>query len=386
MHVFVCHAGADRDAAAQLRADLAQLGRQVTLDRGAPVGTGWWDGVLDRIQRCSVFIMVVSPDSVRSPGCLAELRYAHATRRPLLAVLARDAPLPPELADERWFDPARAGQERVLKLRTAVMSLPTAPPLPEPLPPSPPVPYLDPYRDQLDYPALDPEAQWDILRDLRARLRDEHERPAVWGLLVRLRARVDITPTAAAELEKLLAPGWQPDPERRVDRRYWDGQAWTTLVRHENREFNERRVPPPEATWPDEPVPVPRSLPAARIDRRRWMFVGAGIAIVVALIAGGFLLFRQEMEGPAQTVRKFVDAVNVGDTGALAEVTCARDRDQAEEFLVSGSRLTLERVNEGDLTSFTVVATNNATGRSDRRTYPLVEEAGGWRVCGAARP
>lgn len=398
MHVFVCHAAPDREAAGRLRADLAQLGRQVALDGGEPTGPGWWETALGRLRRGEVFVFLVSPESVRSPGCLAELRYARALLRPVLAVRLRATPLPPDLAEAPVFD-LHAGPDRVGRLRAALAALPPAPPLPDPLPPEPPVPYLEVYRDQIEQPDLDAEDQFAILHQLRARLRDAHQRAAAWGLLVRLRARADLNAGVTGELEKILSPGWQPDPERRVDRRYWDGQTWTTLVRHEGREFNERRVPPPEATWSGEhpitprPPKLPHSTRSTRTtrstrspaSRRKWLVSGV-VTAVVLLVASGVLaysLLLDREDGPVLTARMFVDAVNVSDVSTLQEVTCGRDRGQARRlFLADGVRFTLERVQESsDPPTFTVLATDTSTGSVRRRVFPLVRESGRWFVC-----
>ncbi|WP_026316416.1 TIR domain-containing protein [Actinokineospora enzanensis] len=405
MQVFVSHAPSDRDIAAGLRADLAQLGRQVSLDRGEPVGPRWWETVLQRVRRCDLFILVASPDAVRSPGCLTALRYAVSLRKPLLVLSAGQTPLPPEANGAPRFDPDGLSiTERIPKLRGVLLSLPTAPPLPDPLPPDPAVPYLDPLRERLDEARLEPSEIRELLRQLRLRLRDEHERAAVWGLLVRMRTRTDLPQPVASEIEKVLAPGWQPDPERRVEKRYWDGQAWTTLVRHEGREFNERRVPPPEATWSGDPSPArPRAAAAAaapmtsvapapvrtrrqvsapRVSRKRLMAAGGGVVVVVVAIVVGVSLFGGASGDPTATARKFVDAVNVSDIKALEQVTCERDRDQASVlFLQSGLRLTLERVDDSaDPPTFTVLATD-AGASTIRRTYPVVEESGQWLVC-----
>ncbi|MBM7775375.1 hypothetical protein JOD54_005579 [Actinokineospora baliensis] len=395
MQVFVSHAPSDRDVAAGLRADLAQLGRQVSLDRGEPVGSRWWEGVLQRVQRCDVFVLVSSPAAVRSPGCLATLRYARALRRPVLVVVAAATALPADAETAPVFTPAGMEiSERVPKLRGALLALPAAPPLPDPLPPDPAVPYLDPIRQRLDEPTLEPAELRELLRQLRLRLRDEHERAAVWGLLVRLRSRTDLPAPLSAELEKVLAPGWQPDPERRVEKRYWDGQAWTTLVRHENREFNERRVPPPEATWSGDPTPArpratatprpaPKKTAVAGQDRTRLFLIGGGVAVVVAAVVAGYLLFDPTSSDPTSTAREFVDAVNIADRAALGQLTCAQDRARAPElFLRPDARFTLESVDEnGDPPTFTILATDSVTTETDRRTYPMVEESGKWLVC-----
>lgn len=391
MHVFVCHAAPDRDAAARLRADLAQLGRQVALDRGEPNGPQWWDTVLSRIRRCTVFVFLVSPESVRSPGCLAELRYAAALGKPLAAARLRPATLPPELADAAVIDPGGGTTERIPRLRGALDSFPDPGPLPQPLPPEPPVPYLEVYRARLDQPVLDQQDQLSIMTDLRSRLLDPLQRAGAWALLVRLRQRPDVAAPVSATLEAVLAPGWQPDPERRVERRYWDGQTWTTLVRHEGREFNERRVPPPEATWAgDVPVsaPAPRPQRAAKRKPERsvpWGWLGAGVALVLAAGVALAVLLPQATDAdddPVKTARTFVDAVNVSDLASVREVTCERDQPDAQRlFQIGVARLTLERVDESEPMSLTVLATDNRSGATERRVYPLVRESGEWVVC-----
>jgi hypothetical protein len=382
MQVFISHAAPDRDVAARLRADLAAMGRQVTIDGGESSGPRWWDGVLARIERCEAFLFVLSPASLRSPGCMAELRYALQLRRPTLTVRTQSMPVPAELAGTGLYDPAIAGPDRVRLLRAAMLTLPAAQPLPVTLAARPLVPYLDGYRTQLEQPKLDRTSQHEMLGELRRRLREDAERTAVWSLLVRLRARADVAPGVAEELEKLLAPGWRPDPEGRVERRYWDGQAWTTLVRHDGREFNERRVPPPEATWSDgKAAATPGAAP--RRDRRLRLVAIAGTAVAGIAAAAYFLVDPEPTNPPITTARVFVDAINVQDNNALAGVTCERDHERtAQLFLAGGFRLTLESVDpDADPPNFTVLATDLGSGGVDRRTYPLVKESGEWRVC-----
>lgn len=387
MHVFVCHAAPDRDAAARLRADLAQTGRQVALDRGEPNGPQWWDTVLARIRGCAVFVFIATPESARSPGCLAELRYAAALGKPLAAARPRPGALPEELADAPVIDLGGATAERVPRLRGVLDAIPDPGPLPQPLPPEPPVPYLDVYRARLEQHALDQQSQLTIMTDLRSRLLDPTQRAAAWGLLVRLREREDIAGPVAATLEAVLAPGWQPDPERRVDRRYWDGQTWTTLVRHEGREFNERRVPPPEATWSGAPVQQAGARAARPPRNRKWLLIGvtaAAVAVAVGVVLTVLLPgVTDSDDDPVLTARTFVDAVNVADVPTLQGVTCERQRPNASAlFLGGGFRLTLERVQaDAQPPTFTVLATDTRSGSVDRRTFPLVRESGDWLVC-----
>ncbi|CRK56231.1 hypothetical protein [Alloactinosynnema sp. L-07] len=388
MQVFVSHAEPERDLAAKLRADLAGMGNQVAFDRGVSTGPTWWDGVLRRIQRCDAVIFVLSPDSLRSPGCMASVRYARQLRRPVLTVRAHPMAVPAELVDTEVFDPVVAGADRARALRMALLSLPPAPHLPDPLPRPPLVPYLDAYFELLDQPSIERAEQHAMLAELRQRMRDQSEQAAVWSLLAQLRGRSDVAPGVAEELEKMLAPGWRPDPEGRVERRYWDGQAWTTLVRHDGREFNERRVPPPDASWPSQRIPAVTGTSAvagaaSRIDRRKLLAGAVALVLAAGVVVGSVLFFREEPVSPIRTARVFVDAVNVQDTKALAGVTCASDKNRTDQvFLAGGFRLTLESVDgESDRPTFTVLATDMSTGGVDRRTFPLIQEDGEWRVC-----
>ncbi|PPK66843.1 TIR domain-containing protein [Actinokineospora auranticolor] len=403
MQVFVSHAPSDRDAAAALRADLAQLGRQVALDRGEPNGARWWETVLQRVQRCDVFVLVASPAAMRSPGCVATAKYAASLDRPVLVISAADVALPAELASAPVFTPGGLSiTERIPQLRGVLLKLPAAPPLPEPLPPQPVVPYIEQLRERLEEPELAPEESRELLRQLRLRLRDEGERAAAWSLLVRMRTRPDLPAPVATEIEKVLAPGWQPDPERRVEKRYWDGMAWTTLVRHEGREFSERRVPPPEATWSGESAPAkpgrsraaqtatprpaaapkPQRDPGSAPDRGRMLLIG-GVSVVVvgAAVAAFTLVGGKSTSDPTSAARAFVDAVNVSDVDALGDVTCERDRARASTLFL-GVQLTLERVDDAaDPPTFTVLASDPGGLGGDRRTYSLVKESGSWLVC-----
>ncbi|MFC7616064.1 hypothetical protein ACFQV2_23915 [Actinokineospora soli] len=94
--------------------------------------------------------------------------------------------------------------------------------------------------------------------------------------------------------------------------------------------------------------------------------------------------FTEADDDPVKAARTFVDAVNVSDLDALRQVTCERDRANASSlFLTGGFRLTLERVNETEPMSLTVLATDTRSGSTERVSYPLVQESGEWLVCSA---
>jgi formylglycine-generating enzyme required for sulfatase activity len=63
---------------------LKASGQEIWWDANLPKIADWWSTILDHIEWCEVCIFVVSEQSVQSPYCLEELRYASARKRPIL--------------------------------------------------------------------------------------------------------------------------------------------------------------------------------------------------------------------------------------------------------------------------------------------------------------
>ncbi|MFC7616061.1 toll/interleukin-1 receptor domain-containing protein [Actinokineospora soli] len=214
MHVFISYARRDQSSITQLRADFERLGHQVWFDREHNGGQEWWDQVLRRVRDCRALVFALSPDSVRSAACLAELRYALALRRPVLAVRVRPVDsdvLPRELRGE-VVEYADRTPESVIALLKAFNALPIPKPLSGRLPAAPEIPttYLDAYLARIDADDLSHTEQAELFDQLSARLDDPQERPAVWDLLVRLRGRAGLSPLVSVKMERLLAPGGSP--------------------------------------------------------------------------------------------------------------------------------------------------------------------------------
>ncbi|MGQ0838846.1 toll/interleukin-1 receptor domain-containing protein [Actinokineospora sp.] len=410
MHVFISYARRDQTSITRLRADFEQLGYQVWFDRESHGGQEWWDDVVHHVRGCMVFVFALSPDSLRSKACLAELRYALALRKAVLPVVVRDieqSAVPAELAGSGFVDYLNRTPETVISLRKTFNALPGAKALPARLPKEPEIPtsYLNAYLDRIDAADLDEGAQRDLFEQLRARLANEDERAEVWDLLVRLRPRVDDA-AVVEEIEELLAPGWQPDPRQRFEARFWDGQSWTTLVWQHGRQFNDRSQPPKvharlprrevSATADTAEVPTVTQHQRVRdVDESRgrslpWL-VGAGVALVAGGVTGGILIFGGGSDPGAatRTARNFVDAVNTHDQAAVQNFVCGKDLVENAHlygaFFDTGT-LTLERVDAGGADPrFTVLADRTVGNSSVRLSIPLTEENGEWRVCDISR-
>jgi TIR domain/Protein of unknown function (DUF2510) len=264
--VFISYARKDASAVDVLARDIERAKRNVWIDRELTGGQSWWDTILGQIRGCSLFLFVLSPDSLKSKACQAELRYASDLARPILPVIVRDVAIqlaPHQLSNAQMVDYRERTPEAVIDLVNA-LAAPLPGPLPAVLPEPPPVPmsYLNPFREQVQAESLSFQQQSVLLVDLKAHLRDEDERAVSVQLLRELRARPDISYAVAKEIDVVLAdptaaapdgaasesssgpatgtasgestsssqtapPGWYADPTGQFELRYWDGTAWT---------------------------------------------------------------------------------------------------------------------------------------------------------------
>lgn len=71
------------------------------IDRRIAPSTDWWDTILANIEEAQCFVFVMSPKSVDSIYCLAELDYALKLNKPILPVLLKPCPYPPPLHERR---------------------------------------------------------------------------------------------------------------------------------------------------------------------------------------------------------------------------------------------------------------------------------------------
>ncbi len=211
MTVFISYARADQAAAEQLRADVERCHRDAWVDQELTGGQSWWRAILDHIRRCDVFVVVLSPQWVRSKACDLELRYAVELGRPVLPVMvAKIDPrlAPPAVADAQIVNFLQRSPEATFALRDALDTLPAAPPLPSPLPrePAAPISYLHNVLLMLNAPALEPADQRTLWQQLRAVLEETQadDRPELLDLARRFRRRPDLLPQLGSEIDELL--------------------------------------------------------------------------------------------------------------------------------------------------------------------------------------
>ncbi len=198
MSVFVSYCRNDREVVAKLRDELEEMRGGVWIDNRLSGGQDWWSEILEGIRSCDLFVLALSPASLQSEACMAELQYALDTHRPVLpiAVSPVDAGgLPDDIARLQLVPFSEATTDTVRGLAKALLNLRSASPLPDPLPSPPRLPrgYGDDYRRRLALPQLTSDEQVELSAVLVAHCEDPIHREDALELLGQLRARSDVT-------------------------------------------------------------------------------------------------------------------------------------------------------------------------------------------------
>lgn len=121
---FVSYAREDHAVVERLRAALEERGKTVWVDvRDIVVGADWRDRITRGIEACTAFVFVLSPDSLSSEPCRAELDQAAALNKLIVPVYCRDTAglePPSEVRDRQWVflrssDSFTQGLERLVE-------------------------------------------------------------------------------------------------------------------------------------------------------------------------------------------------------------------------------------------------------------------------------
>jgi len=68
-----------------------ETSHHIWIDQRIVPASDWWRSILDEIEHCDCFMMVMSPKSVESIYCLAELNYAVALNKPILPLMLKSS-------------------------------------------------------------------------------------------------------------------------------------------------------------------------------------------------------------------------------------------------------------------------------------------------------
>lgn len=209
--IFISYNRKNKDTAQRLSKDIESLGHDVWLDQELSGGQAWWDKILEMVRDCDTFVFLLDQDSLESTACKREFGYADELGKPVLPVLVGAGVstnlLPPALSRLQFVDYINHDRETALALAKALMRMPSATALPDPLPapPDAPVSYLGSLTQKVDIAQdLNYEEQSALLLDLRRSLRTSESEADARVLLGRLRKRPDLLAKIAEEIDRLM--------------------------------------------------------------------------------------------------------------------------------------------------------------------------------------
>ena len=93
-YVFVSYSHRDSDRVFPIIAALKQKMCRVWYDEGLTPGESWNDSIAEHLLNCSQFIVLISPDSIKSKYVMSEINYALTKDKSIIPVILRKTALP----------------------------------------------------------------------------------------------------------------------------------------------------------------------------------------------------------------------------------------------------------------------------------------------------
>jgi hypothetical protein len=284
MTIFLSYSRKDEAVVQVLAQGFEAAHKEIWYDHDLTGGDSWWDTILNKIRSASVFIFVLSEDSLQSKPCLAELKYAKDLDRPVVPVRVgpiaslRATPLADRQAIEFRPDNALSSFPIIAAVEEASQK---ERPLPDPLPAPPAIPYeyLQRLSRQIESTELTQSQQLAVVDQLRRAITEETDdgvRPDIFDMLRNLMSKSWSTRRTEGEVRFILrsngipeeSPGEPPhmaQPERRSDSE--SSQVSTPKPKTDREPPQQETDKPPQINTPQahdegqQDGPIPPDIP-----------------------------------------------------------------------------------------------------------------------------
>jgi hypothetical protein len=154
--IFICYSRKSQDVVEALAKDFEELEHNVWFDKELTGGQEWWEQILERINKCDIFVFALTPEALDSKACKLERKYASDLRKTILLIMVADGVsiklLPSDLSAIQYVDYRRQDKQSFISLIKAIKTLPAPQPIPDPLPELPELPtsYLGNIKDKIE--------------------------------------------------------------------------------------------------------------------------------------------------------------------------------------------------------------------------------------------
>lgn len=283
MKVFISYSSRNRDIVRGLVTDLdgalntisPSTPNDVWFDQELVGGQDWWNTVLDNLRSSDLIIFALSPNSISSDACNRELNYAHALNKRILPIWVtgelNSIDLPTVLQSRQWINYTKQDKVAYQQLLNALIELPAAEALPDPLPTPPAMPMspLSEISHQLMADKIEREQQIEIFYKLKEFLTQPDYAKDAHRLLLRLKDHPDLRKSIAEDVDALLKHVRLPAEPKRKAETPTAATASTEAKPVSTQETASQRTPKPSSG-------------------RRFRLNGRIIGLIVGLV-GGFL-------------------------------------------------------------------------------------------------
>ena len=212
LKIFISYQRDSTTKVINLVSDIKLLGHEVWYDKDLSGGQNWWNTILDSIQKCDIFLFIITAKSLESPACKNEYKYAESLLKPIVPIL-EDAKgvsinlLPQELSKVQYIDYQNQSRETAFYLSKSLSQFSPKPlPTPLPEPPKAPLSYLGTLSKKITTETqLNAEDQNSLMVDIKSSLSvSDTSDSEIILILNKFRERKDLLASISNEIDDLL--------------------------------------------------------------------------------------------------------------------------------------------------------------------------------------